>query len=228
MTVTRSPTDVLFELVPPAGRSIVDVGCSEGALVRRLAAAGADVVGVDTQADVLARARAHEPVRGERYLEGTGQRLPLPDGSADAVLFIHSLHHVPEELMDAALAEAARVVRPGGAVYVQEPMAEGPYFELVRPVDDETHVRAAAQAALARAGAHGLVCERELRFGAPVRFERFAALRERLVLADPARAERFATCEEELRAAYDALAGGDETVELVSPTLVTLLRRATG
>lgn len=228
MTATRSPADVLFELVPTSGRAIVDVGCGEGALVRRLAAAGADVVGVDTQADVLARARAHEPVRGERYLEGSGQRLPLPDASADAVLFVHSLHHVPVELMDAALAEAARVVRPGRAVYVQEPVAEGTYFELVRAVDDETRVRAAAQDALGRAGAHGLRLERELRFGAPVRFTSFDALRERLVLADPARAERFTELEARLRAAYDELAGPDGAAELVGPTLVTLLRRRDG
>jgi hypothetical protein len=127
--------------------------------------------------------------------------------------------------MDAALAEAARVVGPGGAVYVQEPVAEGAYFELVRPVEDETHVRAAAQEALARAGENGLRTEHELRFDAPVRLRAFGELRERLVLVDPARAERFAAQEERLRAAYAAVAGPGGGAELVSPTVVTLLRR---
>ena len=45
------------------------------------------------------------------------------------------------------------MIRPGGAVYVAEPLAEGNFFELTRMVDDETEVRAAAQAALAKASA---------------------------------------------------------------------------
>jgi SAM-dependent methyltransferase len=40
------------------------------------------------------------------------QRLPLPDASAEAVLAMHMLHHVPD--IDRAVAEMARVLRPGG------------------------------------------------------------------------------------------------------------------
>jgi SAM-dependent methyltransferase len=218
----RRPVDVLLELVPPAGRTVVDVGCGEGAVVRRFAAAGAHAIGVETGAEPLARARAHPPAGGERYLEGTGQALPLGDASADAVLFVQSLHHVPEAAMDAALAEAARVVVPGGAVVVQEPLAEGPFFALVRMVDDETRVRALAQEAVSRAP---LRLERELRLEAPVRLPSFAAFRDMVTLADAARASVFAAREAELRAAYDAAAGPDGALALSSPYVVHLLRR---
>ena len=50
--------DVLAELVPLSGRTVVDVGCGDGAFVRRLRAAGADALGVDI--DV---ARAWKPIR---------------------------------------------------------------------------------------------------------------------------------------------------------------------
>ena len=96
--------------------------------------------------------------------------------------------------MDAALAEAARVAP---LVYVQEPLAQGPFFDLVALVDDETRVRALAQEAIARSP---LIVERELRFDVPVRIRGIDDLRERIVGADPARADVFAAREDELRA----------------------------
>ncbi len=218
----RNPVDVLLELVPPAGRTVVDVGCGEGAVVRRFAAAGATAIGVEMGAEPLERARGHTPVGGERYLEGTGQAIPLDDASADAVLFVQSLHHVPPDAIDAALTEAARVVVPGGAVVVLEPVADGPFFALVRMVDDETSVRALAQEAVARAA---LPVVRELRFDAPVRLPSFDAFRDRITLADASRAAAFAEREAELRAAYDERAGADGVFEAASPYVAQLLRR---
>jgi SAM-dependent methyltransferase len=221
----RSTLEVLTELVTLENRDVVDVGCGDGALVRRLAGLGARVTGVEVSKQALERARSHPPVAGERYVEGTGQALGLPDASADVVVFMQSLHHVPAEQMDAALAEAARVVRPRGGVYVQEPLAEGAFFDLVALVDDETQVRVLAQRALARAPAAGLEIERELRFDVPLALSGFAALRERIVAADPARAGRFATLDAVLRARYAALAGADGTAIVTLPSVAVLLRR---
>jgi SAM-dependent methyltransferase len=219
--MVRDPVAVLLEFAPPAGRTVVDVGCGEGSVVRRFAAGGAAAIGVESGAESLARARAHAPVADERYLEGGGEALPLEDASAAAVLFVQSLHPVPEP--DAALTEAARVVRPGGEVVVVEPLAEGAFFALVAIVDDETRVRALAQAAILRAP---LPVERELRFDAPVRLGSFDAFRDRITLADADRAAIFAEREAEVRAAYDALAGPDGTLDLTSPYVAHLLRRA--
>jgi SAM-dependent methyltransferase len=210
----RSTLDVLCDLVPPAGRTIADVGCGDGSLVRALARRGATAIGVEVSAAQLARARSHPAVAGERYLEGTGQALPLPDDGADAVVFLQSLHHVPAGAMGAALTEAARVAP---VIYVQEPLAQGPFFALVALVDDETEVRALAQAAIRSSG---LRIEHELRFDVPVALAGFDALRERIVGADPARAERFAAREAELRAGFAAL--GDD---VLAPSTAHLLRR---
>lgn len=216
---------MLSELVELDGRDVVDVGCGDGAVARRLAGLGAHVTGVEVSPAALARASAHAPVADERYVEGTGQALPLPDASADVVVFMASLHHVPAAAMDAALAAAARVVRPGGRVYVQEPLPEGPFFALVALVDDETEVRALAQAALARAPAAGLARERELRFDVPLALSGFDELRERIVSADPTRAGRFAALEPQLRAGYSALAGPEGGASVVVPSVAVLLHR---
>jgi SAM-dependent methyltransferase len=225
MADRRATLDVLSELVELDGRDVVDVGCGDGALVRRLAGLGARVTGVEVDPDVVAAASVREPVAGERYVHGTGQALGLPDASADVVVFTQSLHHVPPAAMDAALAEAARVVRPGGAVYVQEPLPEGAFFELVKLVDDETEVRALAQAALARASAAGLRHDRELRFDVPVVLKSFDAFRTRIVGADPSRAGRFAQLEGALREHYAAFAEPDGSAAVTVPSVAALLRR---
>jgi ubiquinone/menaquinone biosynthesis C-methylase UbiE len=155
---------MLERLVPPADKDVVDVGCGGGALVRALTDLGARVTGVEISESQLATAIEQDDGAGARYLVGRAERLPLDDATADVVVFMRSFHHVPREDLDAALVEARRVIRPGGAVYVAEPLAEGNFFELTRLVDDETEVRAAAQAALARASSAGLKRETTLDF----------------------------------------------------------------
>jgi SAM-dependent methyltransferase len=226
MADLRVPTDVLDELLPDGAPCVVDVGCGEGGLVRHLARRGARAIGVEVGEEPLARARAHEPAGDERYEHGVAQALPLEDGVADVVVFANSLHHVPVDALDAALREAARVLRAGGLAVVQEPLAEGPYFELLRPVDDETAVRAAAHAAIGRAGAAGLVHEREVRFDAPVVHPDFASFRDRVVLADASRAAAFDGLEVALRERFAATAERTERgFRFRQPMRVDVLRR---
>ncbi|MEE8270477.1 MAG: class I SAM-dependent methyltransferase, partial [Alphaproteobacteria bacterium] len=145
----------------------------------------------------------------ERYLFGYGQDLPLADGSVDLVVFFNSLHHVPVADQPRALAEAARVLRPGGRVYVLEPLAEGAYFDMVRPVDDETAVRAAALAALK--AAEELTEVTELVYLNPVRFADFATFRDGFVAVDPpVRAPLMAARAAEMKARFEASACGDD------------------
>jgi SAM-dependent methyltransferase len=225
---TRSPRDILDELLPDGAPVVVDAGCGDGSLVRYLARRGARAIGVEVGREPLERARAHAPVGGERYEHGGAQALPLDDRTADVVVFANSLHHVPSDALDAALAEAARVLRPGGMLYVQEPVAEGAYFELLRPVDDETAVRAAARAAIERADRHGLDHERTIEFENDVVHPDFASFRDRVVLADADRAEAFAGLEAELRERFEATAERTEDgrFRFRQPMRVDVLRRA--
>jgi SAM-dependent methyltransferase len=195
-----SDFDVLAGAVALDGRDVVDVGCGDGALVRRLAAAGARPLGIEVSDVAIARARAADPEHPRRYRLGSADALPLDDRSADVAVLMRSLHHVPPERMDAAFTELRRVVR--GQVYVAEPLAEGDFFELMRPVDDETEVRALAQAALARATGAGFEHVDTVHYADTIRLDRFEAFRELVIAADPARTARFAALEPELRARF--------------------------
>jgi ubiquinone/menaquinone biosynthesis C-methylase UbiE len=145
----RSHLDALLATVGPvAGLRIIDVGCGEGQLTRGLAALGARVTGCDpfiAGADWTAHGSG-----SFRLVKASADALPKPDHSADLVLFVFSLHHVPEAKLKAALGEARRVLKPSGRLYVAEPLAEGPHQYIMELFHDETLVRKAAATALAR------------------------------------------------------------------------------
>ena len=104
----------LVALLPP-GWTVADLGCGTGALTAALAPEVARVVGVDRSADMLRSARRRTSGLGNVDLRrGTLEDLPLGDASCDAALLVLSLGWVAEPAR--ALAEAARVVRPGGRV----------------------------------------------------------------------------------------------------------------
>lgn len=173
-------------LSPLAGRHILDVGCGGGALARALIGLKASVCGVDPLAEAV-RAAA-ETVPGATFRVAGGEALPFADRSFDAVILQNSFHHVPATLMPAALAEALRVSR--GPVLIIEPLAEGPFFEAMRPVEDETAMRHAAQQAIAAcAGLGQAIIARELVFEDVRHFSGVDAFLARIVAVDPSRAE---------------------------------------
>ncbi|HET6868595.1 MAG TPA: class I SAM-dependent methyltransferase [Solirubrobacteraceae bacterium] len=182
---------VLERLVPVSGRDVVDIGCGPGALVRALAARGARMTGVEISESQLAAAIRDDDGAGARYVVGLAERLPLEDASVDVVLFMRSLHHVPPADMLDGLREAARVLRPGGAVYIAEPLAEGDFFELTSLVEDEREVRAAAQRVIADAAVAGLDRAETVEYDVRLCLADLDAFAARLISVDPTRGEVF-------------------------------------
>ncbi len=218
---------VLERLLEPAGRDIVDVGCGGGALVRELSARGARVIGVEISDEQLASAIAHDAGGDARYLVGRAQALPLEDASADVVVFMRSLHHVPAADLTRSLREARRVLRPDGIVYVAEPLAEGDFFALTRLVEDELDARSAVQAALAAASRAGLHRALTIDYDVQVCIADHDALRHRMVSVDPERAAIFDARERELAEAFEELGeAGEQPGErcFVAPMRADVLR----
>jgi SAM-dependent methyltransferase len=147
MTYTNNMQVIEQVFAPLEGRSIVDVGCGRGRLLRALMRRGAVPTGVDPSADLLAKAADMAP--GAALHRSGGEAMPFADDTFDGAIFLNSLHHVPQNLIRPALAEALRVIRPGAPLLVIEPLARGGYQEVFAPLDDETEVRAGALAHLA-------------------------------------------------------------------------------
>ncbi len=143
----QSHLDALLATVGPVdGLQIVDVGCGEGQLSRALANRGARVTGCDPF--IAETAWTKVGAGSYRLIKAAADALPEPDQSVDLVAFVFSLHHVPAARLEGALAEARRVLRPSGRLYVAEPLAKGPHQYIMELFHDETAVRKAAATAL--------------------------------------------------------------------------------
>jgi ubiquinone/menaquinone biosynthesis C-methylase UbiE len=102
-----------------SGDRLVDVGCGAGVAVRRARAIGAEAIGVDPARVMLRVARLRwrsDP--GIDWRIGTAESLPVDDGWAQVVWSLATVHHWAD--VDAALAEARRVLTPGGRLVVLE------------------------------------------------------------------------------------------------------------
>jgi ubiquinone/menaquinone biosynthesis C-methylase UbiE len=104
----------------PSGGSVVDVGCGTGTTAIALAARGVEVIGVDGDPEVLAIAHAKPGASAVQWRKGTATALPIAGESADRVVMSLLLHHLGGEARRTALAEARRVLRPGGRLHVAD------------------------------------------------------------------------------------------------------------
>lgn len=205
--------------------TVIDIGCGHGGLAKALAARGFQITGIDPGEAAIEAARAAAPEVA--FAVAPGEKLPFADHSFDAAVFLNSLHHVPEAHMLDALGEAERVTRTGGTVLVIEPLPEGPFFETVRPIDDETEIRGAAARAVADACRDGRF---ELRGNVVYeRKERFAdvdALIRRVVSVDPVRAATVEAKRAEVERLFEANAAKDEGANIFAqPLRVYWLRK---
>jgi ubiquinone/menaquinone biosynthesis C-methylase UbiE len=119
----RAAAATVTALVPPGGR-LLDVAGGTGIVSAELAARGFDVVVTDLSRGMLRAAAERLP---GRVAVASADRLPFADDSLDVVTMVWLLHLLPVPVADAVLAEAARVVRPGGHVVttVDKDLAHG-------------------------------------------------------------------------------------------------------
>jgi ubiquinone/menaquinone biosynthesis C-methylase UbiE len=115
----RAFVDTYLADVPLRGADVLEIGCGTGAIARMLAVRPgvASVVGVDPSPVLLERARTlAADVPNLSFRGGTGDALPVADGSFDVAVLHTVLSHLPEPLP--VLREAHRALRPGGTVAV--------------------------------------------------------------------------------------------------------------
>lgn len=116
---TEARYDVVAERVAGVGR-VLDIGCGDGYLVGRAATTSDFVVGVDPEPSGVSLARGLLRDRpGCHVLIGSGSALPVASDSFDAVTLADVIEHLQDP--HACLAEAARVLRPGGTIAVTTP-----------------------------------------------------------------------------------------------------------
>jgi ubiquinone/menaquinone biosynthesis C-methylase UbiE len=120
---TVDPVDfgrwTLERLVWQGEERVLDVGCARGDLLRGLASTHSGwgaLVGFDLSPGMISQAVELAGNLPVHFFVGDAQSLPCPSGSFDVVMARHMLYHVPD--IDLAIAEGARLLRPGGRFLV--------------------------------------------------------------------------------------------------------------
>ncbi len=112
---------LLLELLGSvAGKTLLDVGCGDGALASGLARRGAIVTGLDADPVMVAAARQRAEIDGTplKLIEGQAERLPFDRAAFDCVVAVTVLCFVRDA--ERAVAEMARVLKPGGRLVIGE------------------------------------------------------------------------------------------------------------
>lgn len=104
--------------------TVLDIGCGDGQISRLLAGRGATVVGVDPTWNQITV--AHERGGAAGFLSAAADMLPFADASFDAAVACLVFEHI--DAVDRAIAEVARVVRPGGrfSFFLNHPLLQTP------------------------------------------------------------------------------------------------------
>lgn len=117
---------LLNKLYPSRGK-IVEVGSSMGCLLAQFRTDGWDVLGIDPWGEVSVITReAH----GFETMTATLDQAALPDESADVLIMLHVIEHVPDPL--ATLREIYRILKPGGHVVIETPRYDTLMFKMLQ------------------------------------------------------------------------------------------------
>ena len=117
--------DVLMAIASPTpGETVLDLGSGTGLLTLAAARKAGRVIALDASAEMLARTSRHAAAEGHEVelIHGDMRRIPLPDESVDLVVSSYAFHHLGDDGKELAAAEALRVLRPGGRIFVIDMM----------------------------------------------------------------------------------------------------------
>ncbi len=177
-------TDIYHRLLSLDNKHIVELGCGSTEITRDIASSGSGRRVSAFEVDEIAHNKNLQISGLSNVTFGLAgaQDIPLEDASVDVVFMFKSLHHVPLDLMDKALLEIRRVLKPGGVAYISEPVFAGEFNEVLRLFHDEQKVREAAFSALER-----VVNERQLNlleevfFTTPLKFTDFSDFENKVI-----------------------------------------------
>jgi ubiquinone/menaquinone biosynthesis C-methylase UbiE len=167
------------------GAKILELGCGRAELTRLIATYGSNRQLTALEVDEIQHALNLQitDLPNVTFKLAGAQEIPAAAATFDIALMFKSLHHVPLDLMVPALHEIRRVLKPGGYLYISEPIFAGEFNEILRLFHNEERVRAAAFQAITEVIKEGVFeLADELFFNAPVKFQDFAEY-ERMVIS---------------------------------------------
>ncbi len=224
---TAHELEMMQELLPLEGARIVELGCGAAWIARQLAERYPGSRFTATEVDRIQhqKNRDQSVPQNLEFRLGGAEAIEAESGSVDIVWMLKSLHHVPPELMPAAMEEIVRVLRPGGLAYFCEPVYAGEFNALMSLIHDEKVVRTLAFEAIRGLVESGrMTLEGEYFFNVPGRFATWEAFEDRFLKITHTRLDIDAARYEGIRQAFLAHMG-PEGADFLKPHRIDLLRK---
>lgn len=225
--VTCPEQDVYHRLLELDNQHIVELGCGGAEIARDIASSGSGRCISAFEVDRIAHEKNLQITDLQNVTFGLAgaQSIPLPDESADVVMMFKSLHHVPIDAMPTAMHEIHRVLKPGGYLYISEPVYAGEFNEILRLFHDERQVREAAFNAIKQATEQGLFSlVEEVFFNVPRKFENFAEFEKRIIKVTHTEHKLDEDVYRQVKQRFEAHLGANGA-EFLMPIRVDLLQR---
>ena len=224
-----SDAELIARYLPLQDSTLLELGCGTAFTTRRLAESYPSLRIIATEVDRIQHAKNLQiddlPSVSFRY--GGVEAIDAGDASIDAVVMLKSLHHVPLDLLDQGFTEIARVLRPGGLVYISEPVYAGEFNEILRLFNDEKTVREAVFAAIQRAAAAAYFeLVKEIHCHSVSRFEGFAAFEQRILGATHSNFDLDDALLAQIKAKFLPHIGTDGVAQFLTPLRIDILRRS--
>jgi len=218
---------LLEEKLSLDGMNILDLGCGAGTKTLAIATAGTNrhVLGLEVDEIQHAKNIASDIPPNVSFQLGGAQNIPAESDSFDVVLLFKSLHHVPTQDLDKALDEIVRILKPGGMVWISEPLFRGDFNEVLRLFHDESAVRRAAFEAILRSvNAGKLELVSETFFLMQRHFQDFADFERQVIGVTHTRHHLTPELLEQVRTLFQEFVGEDGA-HFHQPIRVDLLRK---
>ena len=168
------------------GKNILELGCGSADITRNIATSGVNrnITALEVDRIAYEKNLLITDLPNVTFALSGAQEIPLQDESVDVVFMFKSLHHVPLEFMAPSMREIRRVLKPGGLVYISEPVFAGDFNEILRLFHDEQKVRQAAFYTIKKAVEEGVFeLVKETFFNSPMKFENFAEFENNTIKA---------------------------------------------
>ena len=165
-------------------KNILELGCGDAFTTRLIAMAGEGRTITAAEVDTIQHEKnlLIDDLFNVDFILSGSEKIPSDDNSFDVVFMFKSFHHVPKELMEQALHEVKRVLKPGGFAYISEPIFAGEFNEILRLFHDEEDVRQAAFDTLKKVvDDKTFLLVDELFFNVPVVFDHFSHYAEKVI-----------------------------------------------
>ncbi len=220
--------DVIRRHVDLEVEQLLELGCGAAWMTRLLSKELNPRRLIATEVDEIQHRKnldMREPPENVEFRLGGAQAVDEPDASIDAVFMFKSLHHVPAEYFQQALAEIRRVLRPGGLAYFSEPVYWGDFNALLSLFHDEKQVREQAFEALRQSVEQGLFeLKAEVFFQVPGVYKDWNEFEGRFIKVTHTQHDISPALREQVKQAFHSHMGEDGA-HFLKPHRVDILRK---